>query len=364
MEDIICSKSAFNFYRTPPSVLESFPEPAIGRISSSHKEIANDNFVASVLVKPINTLLFEHSRLTKTPLFIKHHLDGELPRGALREVEGLSTFTSPAMTLFLMTRDLSVPHLTMAMYEMCGGFTVFHPNQAMREHLSTNFLDKRIDSQRGWRQVFDLNEEPTNLWKRPPLVTVEELNDFAAEVRDRRCGADFEKALKLVVGETLSPLEVQTAIMLHVSRRLGGFGLAIKTNERIAFTKQARLIAQQDFAVADIYIEGPDGYHCVDVECQGAMIHDSAAKGVADAQRTAALESMGISVVPVTFSQLQDTQRFDAIVKLIHQKLGVKYREKTKAMKEREAQLRKEVLIDWAKLGERSRIVKPRKKRS
>lgn len=187
----------------------------------------------------VETLVRSPVEFWKTPLFKRHLLQGDLPAGAMREIEGLGTFTSPAMTLFLMARDLSMPHFAMSMYEMCGGFTVFQPNQSMREHLSLFPTNPQISARLGWRQVFDLSENPTNLWMRPPLATIEELREFAAEARDKRCGADFEKALNLVVGETLSPLEVQVAIMLHASRRFGGFGLAVKTNERMKLRKKA-----------------------------------------------------------------------------------------------------------------------------
>ena len=61
---------------------------------------------------------------------------------------------------------------------------------------------------------------------------------------------------------------------------------------------------------------------------------------------------MGYEVVLLTFKKMSDKESFHTVAEMLANKLGYPYRPKTKAMKARESELRRELLIDWATLGE------------
>ena len=59
---------------------------------------------------------------------------------------------------------------------------------------------------------------------------------------------------------------------------------------------------------------------------------------------------MGVDVVNVTYGQLADPRRFEALSQLVAQKLGVPHREKTAGQRAAAERLRAEVFVDWVTL--------------
>ena len=82
------------------------------------------------------------------------------------------------------------------------------------------------------------------------------------------------------------------------------------------------------------------------------MVHDSGESAISDSRRTAALQCMGIDVVPVTFDQVSDPRGFDALTTLVAKRSGRKLMPKTEGLQRRELDLRRNVLIGWDTLGE------------
>lgn len=363
MKDVICDISAFRFYRTPPSVLALFDELPIARDQATRQSLINQAVSLNVFGTPLHALVFNQNSLTSAKTIKRHLWSGELPSGAIREIEGSGTFTSPEMTLLLMARWMSIPRLALAMYEFCGSFTVYKLPQELEAQVK-QLGTERLNYQAGWRQVVDTKGAATNLWNRPPLISLERLNEFAALNESAYGGKTFKRAAAMVAGMTRSPFEAEAALLLSVSRRLGGYGFKIKTNEVIRLTARARKIYRRDYCEADIYIESPDGTHIVDVECQGAMVHSGEAALISDANRTTALESMGISVVQITYQDIHSPERTEIVVQHIAAKLGVTPQQKTEHMFKAEQKLRAELPANWLEFAEpnlSSRI--PRKKR-
>lgn len=360
MEDIISGISAFNFYRNPPSSLATLSEPECFINPVMKRRISQDETIKALFGLPLHCLVFDQNKRANS-INIKHHLwTGSLPSGALRTIDNLGTITSPEMTLFMIARDYSLGAAAMAMYEMCGGYAVYDIPQLVwdlrgEEKNEFVFLDDHtagprysmVDYSEGWEQVFDFKNKSTGLWMRPPLTSIEDLKAFAADARGCRGVAQFERALSLVKGCVLSPFEARAAIMLGTSRRLGGFGFDVEVDAEIPYDRRAQRISGRGNARADILITSPDGNKQVDVECQGAVVHTGDKAGVDDARRTAAVESMGISVVPITFNQLASEARFSSIVELIYQKLGMKMKPKTETMMKAEQTLRYEIFTEW-----------------
>lgn len=353
MERVICDISAFNFYRTPPSVCALFDELPIARDQTTRRNLVKQPFSVYVLGAPLHILAKELNFCNSAKTIRRHLWTGELPVGAIREIEGAGTFTSPEMTLLLMARWLPVPRLALAMYEFCGAFTVYKPKAALAEQIKQTGAGG-IDYQYGWQQVRDSKGNLTSLWKRPPLLSIEGLQRFAQVNVGAYGGRSFKRAASMVAGLTRSPLEAEAALLLSASRRLGGYGFKIKTNHSIRLSRSARRIYQHDYCEADIYIESSDGRHIVDVECQGAVVHTGDVAGISDANRTTALESMGISVVQITYQDIHSPERLEIIAQHIASKLGMVYPAKSDAMNKAELRLRKELPADWLELTEAS----------
>lgn len=352
MEEVFCDISAFHFYRTPPSVLALFDELPISRDQLTRQTLSGLPFAEHVLGTPLNVIVTSRCTRSSASKTIKRHLWlGELPSEAVREIEGSGTFTSPEMTLLLMARWMSVPRLALAMYEFCGSFTVYKPTPELEIQVKQSGSE-RLNHLAGWQRVIDSKGAPTTLWKRPPLLSCERLHEFAAENAGVYGGKIFRQATDMVAGMTRSPLEAEAALLFYMSRRLGGYGLKIKTNKVIRLTARARKIYQHDYCEADIYIESPDGSRIVDVECQGAAVHTGERALVSDANRTTALESMGIAVVQITYQDVRNMERMAIVVEHIADKLGVNLAPKTERMLRAERKLREELPLNWLELAE------------
>lgn len=350
MDNVICGISAFRFYRTPPAVLGLFESLPIARDQATRQSLSKQPLAQYVLGSPLHFLVQDTSSFTCAKT-IKHHLwSGKLPRGAISEINNAGMITSPEMTLLLMARIMPPVRLALCMYEFCGTFTVYKIPSELKKHVIQNGTE-RLNRHAAWQEVLDSKGAPTGLWSRPPLLTPENLKEFAELNRSAYGSVNFEHAASMVVGVTRSPLEAEAALLLSLSRRLGGHGLTLKTNEIIRLNPRAKKIYQHEYCIADIYLESPDGRHIVDIECQGAAVHSGDAAVIADANRTTALETMGISVVLITYADIRSPERLDLIAQHILTKLGMKRHERTLRMRTAERKLRKEFPVDWNELS-------------
>ncbi len=256
------------------------------------------------------------------------------------------------MTLLTLATSIPFPQLIMAIYEVCGGFSIFKPTPSLEELLQRHWGDCSTECA-GWKRVTSTKGKQTSLWMRPPLVELEEMRRFAKSVQGRRGAAVLERATELVTGPCDSPFEVQASLLLGLPRRFGGMGFTdIENNKVIHLSSDARALYGKSTCRADIYLEGNSVAGPVDIECQGAMVHDSGESAISDSRRTAALQSMGIDVVPVTFDQISDPRSFGALAALVAKRSGRKLAPKTEGLQRRELDLRRNVLIDWGTLGE------------
>lgn len=104
-------------------------------------------------------------------------------------------------------------------------------------------------------------------------------------------------------------------------------------------------MAQRGYCSCDLY--WPDG---LDIECQSAQHHDNEGSFLSDADRSAALELMGVKVLPLTYAQLKDEDRFAAFSAAVAHARGIKVAPKTGAQAKAAENLRAEVMVDWATL--------------
>ena len=153
-----------------------------------------------------------------------------------------------------------------------------------------------------------------------------------------------------MTGQTASPFEVQTSILVSLPRDEGGLGIGIANNVRIPLSEGARSLYDKTCCYADILIESSTDSMGVILECQGRSAHDSEAASLSDAERTTALTSMGYDVIQITYDQITDKKSFNNIAELIHKKAGLPYIPKTDQERTAENALRRELLVDWVEL--------------
>lgn len=257
---------------------------------------------------------------------------------------------SPEFTLLSLATQVSCSQLLMACYEMCGSFAVFKPCERTQQQLDEAISLKLIPPNCDWERVNDTKGNDTNLWKRAPLLAAADIAAFAKQAAGLRGVKQLRWAAERMTGQTASPFEVQTSILISLPRDEGGLGIDITNNARIPLSEAARSLYDKTCCYADILIESATDSMGVILECQGRSAHDSEAASLSDAERATALTSMGYDVIQITYDQIKEKKSFNHIAELIHKKAGLPYTPKTKQECTAEDALRQELLVDWVEL--------------
>lgn len=383
MDEIVCANTAFRYWRCPPQVRDLYPR--LPNSEDGWRALSQAPFVTDVLKTPIIAVASpgcnHHSGLRSTIRW-----EGASDAGTTIDTNLGFSVTNPLNTLFTMTRFVSQIDLVLAMYELCGWFSVFEPAPAAEMQLKMAVEENRNSSTQNlfelgegedevpWKRVYaratvkdpendsqtskreDGREvtklKGTSLWMRKPLIELSDLHRFADKVKCQMWGKQFYDAAQQVIGIAASPLEVAGVLLLSRSRRLGGAGFRyVYLNDLTPLSMAAQSIAGQKFCYGDIVIVNPILMKAVIIEIQGEVIHGSGAVLDHDAERMTALQSMGFDVFLVTHDMLNDSKQLDTIVRSVCDRLGIRYKAKTEAMKSAETRLRANVLCNWLEIG-------------
>lgn len=383
MDEIVCANTAFRYWRCPPQVRDLYPR--LPNSEDGWRALSQAPFVTDVLKTPIIAVASpgcnHHSGLRSTIRW-----EGASDAGTTIDTNLGFSVTNPLNTLFTMTRFVSQIDLVLAMYELCGWFSVFEPAPAAEMQLKTAVEENRNSSTQNlfelgegedevpWKRVYaratvkdpendsqtskreDGREvtklKGTSLWMRKPLIELSDLHRFADKVKSQMWGKQFYDAAQQVIGIAASPLEVAGVLLLSRSRRLGGAGFRyVYLNDLTPLSMAAQSIAGQKVCYGDIVIVNPILMKAVIIEIQGEVIHGSGAVLDHDAERMTALQSMGFDVFLVTHDMLNDSKQLDTIVRSVCDRLGIRYKAKTEAMKSAETRLRANVLCNWLEIG-------------
>ena len=350
MDLTLCGQSAFNYYRIPPQILGLYPAISLDNMDRRCCGLGSHAVVKDLLHAPIHRLVFTRAQSGSRSLFKSHLLTQEPPPGSFRQTEHGFDVTSPEFTLLNLATQTSRNQLLMACYELCSSFAVFAPCVRTQQQLDEAISLKLIPPDCGWERVKDTKGDATNLWKRTPLLTVADIAAFAKQAEGLRGVKQLRWAVERMTGQTASPFEVQTSMLISLPRDEGGLGISIGNNVRIPLSDAARSLYDKTCCYADILIESSTDSMGVILECQGRSAHDSEAASLSDAERTTALTSMGYDVIQITHDQIKDKKSFDSVAKLIHKKAGLPYIPKTKQERTSEEALRRELLVDWDEL--------------
>lgn len=368
MDEIVCGRSAFRYWRCPPLIREMYP--ALPWNEQGWREIKSAPFTQDILGYPINVLRQKGGPQLDSRTRCSTYWSGELEPGMTVDSGMGFSVTSPLMTLFTLARFLDFWDLVMAMYESCGLFAVFELPSSVRDEATKRLMEAH-ENEKGSRSSFlRFDEEPdpdrwtcvfakmgpkagkpTSLWRRRPLVDHNELLAFAEQMATCRWGIKFRDAARLVFGIAASPLEAQGAILFGVPTWRGGAGFGdLLLNEWTPLSSSARKLCSKRTCYGDIVITNRDNLRVVIVECQGEMIHGSGAIQASDSERMTALQSMGYSVLLVSHDMLCDNEQFEVIRKTVFEMLGTKFLSKTQREQVAASELRRAIFCDWSKL--------------
>ena len=384
MDEIVCANTAFRYWRCPPQVRDLYPR--LPSPEDGWRALAQSPFVTDVLKTPIITTTVPGGVNYHSGLRTTIHCDDASGVDSALETTMSFRVTNPLATLFTMARFVSPTDLVLAMYEVCGWFSVFAPTAAAEaeldkgkdavENASTESLFELDESQdeAQWKRVYarvKVKEQVkakgaygkkktkevtklkgTSLWMRKPLIELHELHEYARKMKSRKWGTKFFNAAQIVTGIAASPLEVAGILLLSLPRSRGGSGFRnVFVNDFTPLTASAKSIAGQKVCYGDIVIVNSAIMKAGILEIQGEVIHGSGAVLDHDAKRMTALQSMGYDVFLVTHDMLNDAEQLDAIVRSLCSRLELRYRCKTKIQRTRETELRANVLCNWLEIG-------------
>ena len=350
MDLTLCGQTAFNYHRIPPQILGLYPAISLGNMDRRCCGLRSHAVVKDLLHAPLHRLVFNRAQSGSRSLFKSHLLTQEPPPGSFRQTEHRFDVTSPEFTLLNLATQVSRNQLLMACYEMCGSFAVFKPCRRTQQQLDEAISLKLIPPNCGWERVNDASGKDTNLWKRTPLLNAADIAAFAKQAAGLRGVKQLRWATERITGQTASPFEVQTSMLVSLPRDEGGLGVHIANNVRIPLSEAARSLHDKTCCYADILIESATDSMGVILECQGRSAHDSEAASLSDAERATALTSMGYDVIQITYEQIKDKKSFNNLAELIHKKAGLPFAPKTKQERTAEDALRRELLVDWDEL--------------
>ena len=350
MDLTLCGQTAFNYHRIPPQILGLYPAISLGNMDRRCCGLRSHAVVKDLLHAPLRRLVFTRAQSGSRSLFKSHLLTQEPPPGSFRQTEHGFDVTSPEFTLLNLATQVSRNQLLMACHEMCGSFAAFKPCERTQQQLDEALSLKLIPPNCGWERVNDASGKDTNLWKRTPLLNAADIAAFAKQAAGLRGVKQLRWATERMTGQTASPFEVQTSMLVSLPRDEGGLGVHIANNVRIPLSEAARSLCDKTCCYADILIESATDSMGVILECQGRFAHDSEAASLSDAERATALTSMGYDVIQITYEQIKDKKSFNNLAELIHKKAGLPFAPKTIQERTAEEALRRELLVDWDEL--------------
>ena len=381
MDTCICDTSALKFWRTPPVVrllvagqedsgvfarrisqdelttfrtglyaslpfCAAFANGPVWRRYCGQAYVLRNQFMALApsLDLPIDVLARDKTERRTSSLLKPRLWSGELPAESTVELTDELSAVAPAFALQQVAARASWLRTYMIASEFCGSFAVYSPPAPIRD-----FMQKLLDEQRlpkcgGW-EPFVSNGRLTDLWRREPLLSVDDLVCFAEECESTRGKAKMLSIAKLLKPNAASPLEVQTGMLLGLPRRLGGEGHpGFKFNARVDLSREAKALARKDFCYCDLYWEE----NGLDIECQSMMAHNSWSSFVSDFDRATALGQMGIRVMFATSESI--FLRREPFLDAVAISLGKARKPMTEKQSEAKTALNRELMLDWSRL--------------
>lgn len=380
MDAVVCDISGWEYWGTPPAIrdvdipleIATAEQPdglgldwAKGSIRSNARpveECIRRRLLTDLkgLSTPVHVMLPNSVRYS-SGLIKAHRIPKHLPKDCIIDIGGGLGVVCMDLLLAAPCRSISGVELALAMFEACGLYAVSPENSRMDFVLGMLKNNGGLDDggalnprsrvceyydARGRRSSFldgDGSELPwslcvphsgssSNLWKRPPLTTLDAIASLAHELRGTAGCRVAERALGLAMNGSGSPLESKVALFLTASMKIGGEGWPKpKLNHHIDFDEAGQKLGNQSYCVADQLYTRTRGV----LEVDGEGYHSRDLSFKRETGRVAALESMGYHVVTFTNDQIADLNNYDAVIRHRAEALGLPLATRTAAYLER-----------------------------
>lgn len=349
---ILCGPTAFQFHRIPPCVLQLIEDQPDLSTRKGRRQVARNGMFLDYL--PLPLVIFTDDRCARhrarsVKFELWEHAD-TIRR--TREIGSYLSVADPLFTLASLARRLDDAHLTMAMYELCGRFSCIN---LLPEHAAAVLSMRKagaLPMEGGWRPVLDVNKGTlTSLWMRDPLISIDELLDYANRIKGARGAKCFSRCAERIKGILDSPLEVQAVMLLGHPREEGGDEFELHLNRTIAINDEAQHLVEIQEAKPDIMIDRIGVEKELIVECQGRSVHGITGISELDSDRINALAHMDYDVMTLTSNQLEREDSYREIVKLVCKKTGIPYLPKSMREQAKEHELRQALFGAWTELA-------------
>ena len=256
-----CASTSFRHHRIPPQLLLLYPPLPDTYNDSNHRKLAEHETIVDLLGTPLHRIASSDRERASTVLYKTHVLRQEPPFGCMQATEHNYSVASPLYTLLTIAPYVSRIELLMIAYEFCGNFTVFSPNARSEYILNSAYQQGMIPLGAGWTRVKDTKGRDTNLWKRDPLITMEELIAFSKKTAGMRGSQNLRWTAERMTGVCASPFEAQASMLFGLSRRLGGMASPLKTTRGSCSPRRRELYTTTHVAVRTSTSKGQTRIH-------------------------------------------------------------------------------------------------------
>ncbi len=264
---------------------------------------------ARYLERPYHLLVPSSVKRRSTAEVVYHSL-GRFPSGALRQLAPGEFVVSPECCLMQMARSMEMLELVKLGYEFCG----------------------RYSFDRQGACLFD---------ERDPLTDPVRLGRFAARMEGAYGIRHLTRALPHIIGNSFSPAETATAMLLSLPHRYGGFAIERPLlNHRIDPGARHQASVGKAYYLCDLF--WPEAQ--VAVEYDSDLCHTGPERIARDALRRIDLTRLGVTVLTLTKGQLYDPWAFARFAGTLARSLGGQLRVRCGGFEERHRLLRATVL--------------------
>lgn len=367
---IICDISAWQYWRTPPIIknsevpLELAVAPsengglnmdrALFTLRSNAREaerLISSRILTDLkgLTFPVHVMVDEHTPRRSSKLISCHTLPVWLSRKDIIDLGGGVGVLGLGSLFATIGRHASAIDIAGAMCEACGIYTLFHATKRSKliigglledaetrkllldspaklryywsQHGNRTATFDESNSLSSWQPCLKATDTLDDLWRRPPLATLEYFEKRAIDHPPSRGINAFRQALRIAREGLASPLETQCAILLTAPVDLGGENLPIpKFNQQIRLSEGAKKLAGTAYCVGDAVWES-----CKTIfEANGYAYHADEDGFYIKSGRLSALQNLGYTVHEMNYAQLTDQEQYEAIVQSICSSLNVR----------------------------------------
>ena len=237
---------------------------------------------------PAHVLVSSPRERVRSGTVVSHVWSGPLPDRSLFRLSDDVLMASPGLVLAQMATSTPLPELAAVVMEMCGRY-------GRVRWTERGFLD------------------------RGPLTTPDNLREYLRHLPGRLCVQRAERATRLALVGSRSPLETSFALMVSLPKELGGCGFARpRLNHRIDPSTQLAVLCDQGWYEADLC--WPERRVICEVNSRQEHLTPNAQDH--DAAKTGALEAMGWRVHSVTVGLLKSPTSREALFGQMTSSLG------------------------------------------